>query len=150
MSDDDELIGYCELHCKTERALFNADHINRMVRLAGLAHLNQPVVGWHSMHDEMATLCKMARAAREAASIATPEPTPPPHRYGCHNRPRPTPESSYQGQAGWRDAIDHDSASPTRLPIMVDIKHMMTTTCQYDKRTTDQACAGCQHIGAPA
>lgn len=33
--DDQRLIGYCESHCTTERALFNGEQISRMIRLAG-------------------------------------------------------------------------------------------------------------------
>ncbi len=32
--EDDELIGYCELHCQTTRALFHFEHVNRMIELA--------------------------------------------------------------------------------------------------------------------
>lgn len=32
---DKDLIGYCELHCRTERALFSGTQINRMLMLAG-------------------------------------------------------------------------------------------------------------------
>lgn len=32
---DDELIGYCEIHCKTERALFHVSHVERIYKLAG-------------------------------------------------------------------------------------------------------------------
>lgn len=35
--DDRELIGYCEIHCHTDRALFHVDHVKRMCALAGRA-----------------------------------------------------------------------------------------------------------------
>lgn len=60
---DDELVGYCEIHCRTERALFSADHINRMIVLAGLGEHNSKIMGWHSMHEEMQELVDLARAA---------------------------------------------------------------------------------------
>ena len=60
---DKDLIGYCEIHCKTERALFSADQINRMVVLAGLGEHNANIVGWHSMYEEMQEIVDLARAA---------------------------------------------------------------------------------------
>ncbi len=59
--NDSELIGYCEIHCKTERALFNADQINRIAKLAYPDDYFVPVVGWHSMHEEMQDLVDRAR-----------------------------------------------------------------------------------------
>ncbi len=53
---NDEFIGYCRIHCKTERALFNADDVTRIYGLAGLP---TPVIGmfkWLSMHGEMEAL----------------------------------------------------------------------------------------------
>jgi len=32
---NEELIGYCGIHCETPRALFHRDHIARMIALAG-------------------------------------------------------------------------------------------------------------------
>ena len=61
MMDDKELIGYCEMHCTTERALFSAQHINRMIALAGYPKdFPQSVTGWYSMHEEMQELVEMA------------------------------------------------------------------------------------------
>lgn len=58
---DRELIGYCRLHCKTERALFNANHVNRMLELAGHPDgFVKRVNGWLSVHDEMLELCDLA------------------------------------------------------------------------------------------
>lgn len=60
---DSELIGYCELHCKTERALFHADHVNRMLELAGHPEgYVHRVTGWLSVHEEMQRLVDLARA----------------------------------------------------------------------------------------
>ena len=39
-------IGYCELHCQTERALFKGVHVNEMIELAG-----NPV-GWLKVPDD--------------------------------------------------------------------------------------------------
>lgn len=64
---DRELIGYCRLHCKTERALFHADHINRMLELAGHPeYYVRRVDGWLSVHDPMEHLCDLAEARLDA------------------------------------------------------------------------------------
>lgn len=60
---DTELIGYCDIHCETQRALFSAEHINRMIELAGnpegWPHLTE---GFYSMHEAMKDLCRLAEA----------------------------------------------------------------------------------------
>lgn len=67
------------------------------------------------------------------------------HRYGCHNRPRPTAASSYIAQAGWV-GVKGGSLGTQRHPIHVEIMSAFgTTDCQYDKSATDAACAGCNH-----
>lgn len=71
---DTELIGYCEIHCTTERALFVGEHINRMIALAGFPSDFPAAVepnAWLSAHDEMAELCKLAqdRAKSSPATI---------------------------------------------------------------------------------
>jgi hypothetical protein len=63
--NDDELIGYCEIHCTTERALFSANQINRMIVLAGLGDHNALTPGWYPMHEEMQELVDLARAAKK-------------------------------------------------------------------------------------
>lgn len=35
---DVDLVAYCELHCRTERALFHRDHVARMYGLANQGH----------------------------------------------------------------------------------------------------------------
>lgn len=60
----DNLIGYCEIHCKTERALFKGIHINEMLELAGFPTNFPKSVDpdqWISVHGEMEELCKLAR-----------------------------------------------------------------------------------------
>lgn len=42
---DEELIGYCESHCTTERVLFHSKHINRMIILAALGEHNAKLDG---------------------------------------------------------------------------------------------------------
>lgn len=64
---DNELIGYCESHCKTERALFVGEHINRMLALAGHpdGYVQEvPKDQWLSVHGEMENLCRIARKRR--------------------------------------------------------------------------------------
>lgn len=66
---DRELIGYCRIHCTTERALFHADHINRMLALAGYPEgFVKRVDGWLSVHEPMRELCDLAEARLQDAS----------------------------------------------------------------------------------
>lgn len=61
---DEQLIGYCDLHCESERALFSGEQINRMLALAGFPKgfaKAVPAQSWISVHDDMKTLCEMAR-----------------------------------------------------------------------------------------
>lgn len=63
---DEELIGYCELHCRTSRALFSGIQLNRMIELAGfpenwLADIPDDVGIWVSVHEEMLELCELAK-----------------------------------------------------------------------------------------
>lgn len=61
--DDEDLIGYCELHSSTERAMFSKDQINRMIALAGFPEdfPKEVHLPWYSVHGEMKELCKLAR-----------------------------------------------------------------------------------------
>lgn len=71
---DIELIGYCGIHCATERALFSAEHVNRMIELAGNPPGFKRQNGWVSAHAEMQELCDLARAriVPPVPSIAPP------------------------------------------------------------------------------
>ena len=64
LETDVDLIGYCEIHCQTERALFNGQHVNRMLELAGrpkgYVRSVEPS-GFYSIHENMARLCQLAR-----------------------------------------------------------------------------------------
>lgn len=64
LEDNNHFIGYCEIHCRTERALFSGKHVNRMLELAG--HPENFVLsvsnGWYTMHGDMEELCALARA----------------------------------------------------------------------------------------
>lgn len=55
----ERLIGYCEVHCETERALFNKNQVNDMLKLAGYPPSMD--IDWVSMHEGMKELCKLAR-----------------------------------------------------------------------------------------
>ena len=66
--NDDELIGYCSIHCTTERALFHRDHINRMVELAGNPPGFTRVVDeeFLSAKESMRRLVELARERQKA------------------------------------------------------------------------------------
>jgi Multiubiquitin len=58
---DEELIGYCDLHSRTDRALFHRDHVRRMFELAGEPVPEIPE--WVSVPAwDMEPLVKAARA----------------------------------------------------------------------------------------
>ena len=64
---DDELIGYCDIHCETERALFSVTHINRMIDLARLPPDGKlQGNGFYSMHGQMKELVRLVRLVRLA------------------------------------------------------------------------------------
>lgn len=71
--NDRDLIGYCEIHCQTERALFKGDDVNRMIRLAGYPEGYVREVPGHqffSLHDEMEELVKLSKARLVSPSSA--------------------------------------------------------------------------------
>ncbi len=63
----EELIGYCDEHCRTPRALFPRAMIAQMVEYAGRPDgYSTPEeflegIEWYSWHDEMEKLVKLAR-----------------------------------------------------------------------------------------
>lgn len=64
-------------------------------------------------------------------------------RYGCNNKPAQSPDATYVAQAGW-NVFREPLGNLVRTPRHVEIKAAFgTTTCQYDKPTTDPDCAGC-------
>lgn len=64
--------------------------------------------------------------------------------YGCNNKPLQSPDATYVAQAGWSETFRDGFGNPCRAPVYVEIKAAFgTTTCQYDKTTTDRMCAGC-------
>lgn len=70
-------------------------------------------------------------------------PTP----YGCHNQPRPVAGAvTHVAQDGWHGGAD----SLFRSLKLVEIRHVMSTACAYDKRAEDRRCAGCQSAESSA
>lgn len=65
--NDEQLIGYCEIHCETPRALFNGKQVKRMLALAGElnaieeAELQLDDDDWLSIKGDMRELCEKAR-----------------------------------------------------------------------------------------
>lgn len=60
---DDELIGYAQLHCQTERALFSSEHVDRLLALAKMPASG--LVGFVAVHEaEMTTLIEAIELAR--------------------------------------------------------------------------------------
>lgn len=64
----DELIGYCDIHRKTERALFSYPQIAQMIEYAGRPEefvapeeLMRFPKAFDSLHEEMKTLVDLAR-----------------------------------------------------------------------------------------
>lgn len=65
---------------------------------------------------------------------------------GCHNKPRPVASAvTHQAQAGWSVTFRDGFGTPQRVPVYVDVRHVMTTECQYTKTTPDPRCSGCVH-----
>ena len=64
---DEQLIGYCEIHCETPRALFNGKQFKRMLVLAGEltaiegTGLQVDDDAWFSIKGGMRELCEKAR-----------------------------------------------------------------------------------------
>ncbi len=65
---DQELPGYCEIHCRTERALFHSKHLNRMLELAGHpdGYFKTVPEGFHAVYSE--TMDPLIKLARERAA----------------------------------------------------------------------------------
>jgi hypothetical protein len=68
---DAELPGYCELHCRTERALFHSKHLNRMLELAGHPedYFKTVPKGWHIVREH--TMDPLVKLARERMKEST-------------------------------------------------------------------------------
>jgi hypothetical protein len=70
--DDHTLIYYCILHCRSERALFHREDVNRMLTLAGHPDM-ECVQEWVSMHEEMRKLCELALKRLREQELAQKE-----------------------------------------------------------------------------
>lgn len=42
--EDKELIGYCDIHSKTPRALFHVNNVNKLCKLIGPPHMIQNIL----------------------------------------------------------------------------------------------------------
>lgn len=62
---DAELPGYCEIHCRTERALFHSGHLNRLLALAGHPpeYFKTVPEGWHTVREN--TIDPLVKLAQE-------------------------------------------------------------------------------------
>lgn len=69
---DEEFIDYCDIHSRTERALFSGKQIHRLLTLTGkaLGPVESVVDGWFSMHFDVAEpLIKEARERLRKAKV---------------------------------------------------------------------------------
>ena len=62
------LVGYCDIHSETPRALFFKDMIAQMIDYAGnpkdypsAKEMSKADIKWHSLHEEMKTLVNLCR-----------------------------------------------------------------------------------------
>lgn len=61
--------------------------------------------------------------------------------YSCHNKPRPSPDTSEWAQDGWFD----DQSGMTRKPKMVRVKSAFDCSlCTHEESAADPKCDGCQ------
>ena len=63
--------------------------------------------------------------------------------YACHNKPREVPK--YLAQDGYFPACT-DISGISRAARYIEITHVMSTDCRYDRAQTDSRCAGCNSI----
>lgn len=67
--DAKELIGYCDIHCETPRALFSKEQVAQMILLAGEPDdwdapedFANGIKAWYCFKEEMKELVKLATA----------------------------------------------------------------------------------------
>jgi hypothetical protein len=97
-TDDDDLLVYAELHCKTPRALFHVAHISRILVLAGQPPLEE-TDGFFAVHEEeMKPLLEKARAKLH----------PPPPKVPVPKTPMPVVEDRLES---WAKKFLHDTGS---------------------------------------
>jgi hypothetical protein len=90
-------------------------------------------------------LAAIAHAARP--DVIEPPAVPvrgaPPMHYGCHNRPDKSP--TYLAQDGYGEPFQDGFGQWFKCAKYVEVPHIMSEDCRYDKRATDGKCAGCRH-----
>jgi hypothetical protein len=62
--------------------------------------------------------------------------------HGCHDLPRPTPETFYLAQDGYTN-LEGPPGEWTRVPKWKKIFHVMSTDCGYAESKNDSSCNGC-------
>lgn len=70
-------------------------------------------------------------------------------RNGCYNRPPLGGGHTYSAQDGWLEqplGVARDALGQiTRIPIIVQVPHVMSVDCEYSQRTiNDPGCDGCK------
>ena len=73
LMNKEELIGYCDIHCETERALFPKAIVAQMIDYAGCPEdwstpdeVAKGNIDWYSMHEDMKGLVKLAKANKQS------------------------------------------------------------------------------------
>lgn len=66
--------------------------------------------------------------------------------YGCHDKPREI--EPYFAQDGFHPAADNLDGTFYRAARFVQVPHVMSTDCRYDKAATDPRCASCKNLPA--
>jgi hypothetical protein len=66
--------------------------------------------------------------------------------YGCHNKTREVPP--YFAQDGFHDACQNGDGTFWRAARFVQVPHIMSTDCRYDKAGIDPRCAACKNLPA--
>lgn len=67
--------------------------------------------------------------------------------YGCHDRPRPVAGSvTHFAQNGYDYTELTESGAMHRHAVVVPMRQVMSTECQYDKQQSDRSCTNCKHI----
>jgi hypothetical protein len=67
----------------------------------------------------------------------------PPAKYGCHNRVDKSP--NYLAQDGYGEPCQDGFGVWFKGAKYVEVPHVMSEDCRYDKRDADSKCAGCRH-----
>jgi hypothetical protein len=76
--------------------------------------------------------------------ISPPVRGAPPAQYGCHNRADKSP--TYLAQDGYFEPCVDGFGQWGKAAKYVEVPHIMSEDCRYDKRATDSKCAGCRHM----